>query len=74
MIDRPDNLPVELMFRVRPAGRPDLHLHVAEHVAEFCWQQGISEQMIYDIRMGEPLHGIDEEGSFSQVTVRFIYR
>lgn len=68
------NLPIELMFKVRPAGRADLQFEVAQQVADFCWQHGITEEMIQDIRMTEPLQGIDADGSYSQVIVRFIYR
>jgi hypothetical protein len=74
MIYGPDNRPEEVTFKVRPANRSDLQMQVAEHVADICWQIGITENMIHDIRMSEPAHGMDDEGTFSQVTVRFIYR
>jgi hypothetical protein len=65
--------PIEITFKVRPANRPDLTQHVAEYVADFCQRHAITEQMIQDIRMSEPTHGIDVEGSYSQVRIRFIY-
>ncbi|NJK81421.1 MAG: hypothetical protein HC876_01210 [Chloroflexaceae bacterium] len=67
------NLPVELTIKVRPARRPDMHLHVAQYVADFCHENGITEEMICDITMEEMNHGDDIEGSFSQVRVRFTY-
>ncbi|NJL03493.1 MAG: hypothetical protein HC911_00980 [Chloroflexaceae bacterium] len=73
MIYGSNNLPVELTLKVRPAARPDLHLKVAEYIADFCSQNGITEQMIRDITMEETHHGTDIEGSFSQVLVRFFY-
>lgn len=61
------------MLKVRPAERPDLPQQVAEFVADICYQYGITEQMIRDIRMGDIRSGSDEEGSFNQVTVWFSY-
>jgi hypothetical protein len=71
---RANNLPTELALTVRPANRPDLHVHVAERVADFCYENGITEAMIQDIRMAEMEHGYDEAGTFSQIRVRLIYR
>lgn len=67
------NRPIELTFKVRPAGRPDLQFEVAQYVAQFCQQHGITEAMIADIRMGEPRNGVDRDGSFSEIFVRFVY-
>ncbi len=69
----PDNRPQEMTLKLRPAGLPNIHHRVAEYVADFCWKNGITEHMIQDIRMGDVIHGVDAEGSFSQVRVWFIY-
>lgn len=73
MIYNAHNLPVEMTIKVRPAKRPDMQLHVAEYVADFCYTNGITEEMIRNITMEEAHHGDDIEGSFSQVVVRFEY-
>lgn len=74
MVYDPHNLPVEMTLKVRPAARPDMPLKVAEYIADFCVQNGITEQMIRDITMEEMHHGNDIEGSFSQIRVRFFYK
>lgn len=68
-----NNLPVEITFKIRPANRPDLQLQAAEYVADFCHMHGITEEMIQDVRMAEPSHGTDDQGSYSQVRIRFLY-
>lgn len=74
MIYGPGSFPLELTLKVRPANRPDLQREVAQQVADFCWSNGITEAMIQDIRMAAPTYGIDDDGSYSQVVVRFVYR
>jgi hypothetical protein len=73
MIFGPNNLPIEITLKVRPAGRADLQFQVADYVADICIQAGITEQMIRDISMETTHHGEDEQGSFTQVLVRFYY-
>jgi hypothetical protein len=73
MIYGPNNLPVELIFKVRPAQRPDIQMYVAEYVADFCRTNGITEHMIRDVTMEFMNHGDDIEGSFTQVRVNLTY-
>jgi hypothetical protein len=74
MIYGPDNRPIEITFKVRPANPPNLPQHVAESVADFCRTNSITEHMIRDIVMEVLSHGEDEQGSFTHVRVFFSYQ
>lgn len=69
----PDNLPVEMILKVRPAERPDMQYYVADYVAGFFQNNGITEQMIRDVSMEIMQSGEDADGSFTQVRVRLSY-
>jgi hypothetical protein len=74
MIYGPNNLPLEITFKVRPANRPDMPQVVANSVADFCHANGITEEMLGDVSMEPIHHGDDERGSYTHVKVRFTYR
>jgi hypothetical protein len=74
MIYGPNNLPLEITFKVRPANRPDMPQVVANSVADFCRANGITEEMIGDVSMEPMHHGDDASGSYTHVRVRFTYR